>query len=99
MSTCAVSGESTSANAVAAVTQTSICVREQTIGEVCLVCGELAFWELAIELLSSKRIQNEETVEIEKIAKPEAFEMNPYSERFNPAKYLAYCRRPNRRPA
>ena len=25
---------------------------------------------------------------------PKDLEMNPYSERFNPAKYFAYCRRP-----
>ena len=47
MSTCAVFGKCMSANAVAAVTQMSIRVHKQTIGEVCLQCGELAFWELA----------------------------------------------------
>jgi hypothetical protein len=47
MSTCAVIAERMSANAVEAVTQTSMRVRKQTIGEACLQCGELAFWKLA----------------------------------------------------
>ena len=51
----------------------------------------LAFWELVTELLSTS--PTAKTAETHTVI-PKDLEMNPYSERFNPAKYFAYCRRP-----
>ena len=51
----------------------------------------LAFWELVTELLSTS--PTAKTAEAHTVI-PKDLEMNPYSERFNPAKYFAYCRRP-----
>jgi len=50
----------------------------------------LAFWELVTELLGTSKAQTAET----RMATPKACELNPYSERFDPAKYFAYTRRP-----
>ena len=50
----------------------------------------LAFWELVTELLSTDPAKKAETHTVI----PKACELNPYSERFDPAKYFAYTRKP-----
>jgi len=53
----------------------------------------LAFWELVTELLSTAPAKKAETHAVI----PKACELNPYSERFDPAKYFAYTRRPEQK--
>ena len=51
----------------------------------------MTFWEFVVELLSNttpKQAANS----AETLAKPNTMELNPYSERFDPAKYFAYTR-------
>ena len=50
----------------------------------------LAFWELVTELLGTSKAQTAETRKVI----PKACGLNPYSERFDPAKYFSYTRRP-----
>ena len=53
----------------------------------------LAFWDLGAELFSSAPAQKAETHAVI----PKSCELNPYSERFDPAKYFAYTRRPKQK--
>ena len=72
-------------------TESEIVAAEQGIR--CEGLQVLAFWELVTELLGSKADQKAEMQKQEKIAKPGALEINPYSERFDPGKYFAYTRK------
>jgi hypothetical protein len=70
-------------------TESEIVAAEQGIR--CEGLQVLTFWEFVVELLSNttpKQAANS----AETLAKPNTMELNPYSERFDPAKYFAYTR-------
>ena len=72
-------------------TESEIVAAEQAIRTEGLQA--LAFWELATELLSTALAKKAETHAVI----PKVCELNPYSERFDPAKYFAYTRRPEQK--
>ena len=70
-------------------TESEIVAAEQGIR--CEGLQVLTFWEFVVELLSNttpKQAANS----AETLAKPNTMELNPYSERFGPAKYFAHTR-------
>ena len=71
-------------------TESEIVAAEQAIRTEGLQA--LAFWELATELLRTDR--PDEKVETQS-AIPNAIELDPYSERYDPGKFFAYTRKKN----
>jgi hypothetical protein len=67
-------------------TESEIVAAEQGIR--CEGLQALTFWENVVALLSDKPVQLAETP-----AQPNALELNPYSERFDPGKYFAYTQK------
>ena len=71
-------------------TESEIVAAEQAIR--CEGLQALTFWEFVTELLSEKNVQPTAAKGAETLVKPNSMELNPYSEKFEPAKYFAYTR-------
>ena len=71
-------------------TESEIVAAEQAIR--CEGLQALTFWEFVTELLSEKNVQPPAAKGAETLVKPNSMELNPYSEKFEPAKYFAYTR-------